>query len=182
MNENPHDEQLFLHCRAGDRQAFAEVTTRYGKPVYGFLSAFLGGNASRKKELMHLAFAEGFTAYQPQESSQSLLVLVMQALFKMLVRENPAPPVEEAPGAALHIQWILKTLMQLSVEEKGLILLRLQMDFLYEEIAFVFSLSEPTVKQKLKNARLRFRELVAVSMKGQYRELRKNSGKDTQLS
>jgi DNA-directed RNA polymerase specialized sigma24 family protein len=179
MNENPHDEQLLLHCQAGDRQAFAEIASRYGRPLYGFLSAYLGGDELKKQQLLRAAFTEGFRNYQPGESGQSLLVLTLRALLAALAREKTLPAPRETAAPTLHIQWLLEAFAGLSAEEKNLILLRLQLDLLYEEMSFLLSSPESALKSKLKDARLHFRTLVAESMKGRYRELQQYPGKDS---
>jgi DNA-directed RNA polymerase specialized sigma24 family protein len=181
MNENPHDEPLLLRCRAGDRQAFSEIAAYYAQPVYGFLTASLGPSYPRKQVLMREAFAEAFHTYRSGETP-SLMMLVLQALLKEMAKEKPLKDTAESFPGTLHTQWLLEAMAQLSSEEKALILLRLQMDRLYEEMAQLMSLPEASVRTKLKEALLHFRECMAQAMKGRYRELRSVPGKNPELS
>lgn len=183
MNEPFNEGRLFLRGCEGDPKAFQEIAARYGKPVYGFLSAFSEVNDARKQQIMIDSLTVGFRTYKPGVSAQPLLVLVLRNIWKTLTQESKQPAHDMAPSSAeLHIQWVLQVFGELSREEKALILMRSQMDFLYEEMAAVLAISEKTIKTKLKAAQLRLRELMAEAMKRKYRELRQGPGTNPQLS
>ena len=182
MIEIPPDETLIPRCRAADPVALTQLGRVYGFPVHGFLSAILGDDTAKKERYLCEALAEAFRLYQSEKLTQSFLTLVMQALIEIL-RADPslAKQTQTQPFIIkeLRIQWMFEAFYHLPWQERAVILLRLQLDFLYEEMAFVFSESEMAVKNRLKDAREHFRLQMDERIKGQYVELQSGTKKNS---
>ena len=175
MLEPVEEEILLLRCAGGDKTALSELEQKYGQPLYDFLCKISGGSSSRSQSLLLQAFAEGFRLYRPGKAKHSFLALVLRALVKKAAHESAPENQPPSKNLDLKAHWILAALRRLSYRQRVLILLRTQMDFLYEEIAFVLSASTPAVKSQLKDARLLFREKIDEVMKANFDELQSNS-------
>ncbi len=181
MTEIPHDELLIPRCRAADPEALTQLGRVYGYAVHGFLCAILGEGVGKKERFLREAFAEALRLYAPGKSAPSFLTLVTQALMEIL-RGDPslAKEIKTPPFMVkdLRLQWMFEAFYQLPWQERAVLLLRLQMDFLVEEMAFIFSEPEAAVKTRLKKAREHFRQQMEERIKGQYRELQSDARKN----
>lgn len=175
MRESVEDKVLLLRCLEGQKEALREFDQQYGQRIYDFLCKILGCHSSRNQNLLLLSFADAFKRYHSESQEGSFLLFVLRALVRRAARQKVGDFVELHEKDDLRAESILRALRSLPFRERVLILLRTQMDLLYEEIAFVLSASAAAVKVELKEARFSLRKKITESMKDYYRELQSGS-------
>lgn len=168
-------KEIFVRARQAEDGAVKEISERYGRPVYGFLSGLYGEEAPQKKKIMADAFADALGEYDPQTPGFGFPVFVMQHLIKALsaeVRTKKQPP---PAGRDPRFVWLLEALGGLSRTQKILFLLRYQMDFLYEEIAWILGEPARNISHQLQKICGLFRRGLAEAVRKQYAHLPTNS-------
>ena len=170
--DNDVDQALVDRYRSGDRKAFTELVIRYQRPVYNAAYWILrsADDASDIAQDVFLKVAERLDEYDSHHKFFSWIYRIAVNESLNLLRRNghqewlddeidiPGPdsanPESLATDAerARHIQ---RALMDLSVNDRTVLVLRHFSDCSYEEIAGILDLDEKTVKSRLFEARHR---------------------------
>ena len=173
--DNDVDQALVDRYRKGDREAFTELVVRYQRPIYNAAYWILrsADDASDIAQGVFLKVAERLDEYDSHHRFFSWIYRIAVNESLNLLRRNghqewlddevdiPGPdtanPESQATDAERprHIQ---RALMNLSVNERTVLMLRHFSDCSYEEIAQILELDEKTVKSRLFEARRRLRE------------------------
>ena len=169
------DESLVERYREGDRAAFAALVRKYQRPIYNAAFRVLGReeDASDVTQAVFLKVAERLDQYDARFKFFSWIYRIAVNESLNLLRQNghqewlddevdiPGPdtanPESQATDAerSRHIQ---RALMDLSVNDRTVLMLRHFSDCSYEEIAEILELDAKTVKSRLFEARHRLRE------------------------
>ena len=173
--DNDADLELVVRCRKGDWSAFTELVVKYQRPIYNAAFWMLRKPEDAKDitQTVFLKVAERLDEYDPKFKFFSWIYRIAVNESLNLLRRNghqewlddeidiPGPdsanPESQATDAerARHIQ---RALMDLSVNDRTVLVLRHFSDCSYEEIAGILDLDEKTVKSRLFEARHRLRE------------------------
>jgi len=173
--DNDVDQALVDRYRNGDREAFTELVIRYQRPIYNAAFWILrsADDASDIAQDVFLRVAERLDEYDSHHKFFSWIYRIAVNESLNLLRRNghqewlddeidiagpdSANPESRATDAerARHIQ---RALMNLSVNDRTVLMLRHFSDCSYDEIATILDLDEKTVKSRLFEARHRLRE------------------------
>ena len=173
--DNDVDQALVDRYRSGDREAFTELVIRYQRPVYNAAYWILrsADDASDIAQDVFLKVAERLDEYDSHHSSSAGSTglpsmspsiccaatdtrsgWTTRSTFPGRTSANPESQATDAERTR-HIQ---RALMDLSVNDRTVLVLRHFSDCSYEEIAGILDLDEKTVKSRLFEARHRLRE------------------------
>ena len=173
--DNDVDQALVERYRNGDRDAFTDLVVRYQRPIYN-AAFWILRSADDAKDIaqdVFLKVAERLDEYDSHHRFFSWIYRIAVNESLNLLRQNghqewlddevdiPGPdtanPESQATDAerSRHIQ---RALMDLSVNDRTVLMLRHFSDCSYEEIAEILELDAKTVKSRLFEARHRLRE------------------------
>jgi RNA polymerase sigma-70 factor (ECF subfamily) len=172
-----YDEVLVERCQGGDRSAFAELVSRYQRPVYNAAYRVLGNaeDASDIAQIVFLKMAERLDEYNPRyrffswiyriAMNESLNLRRRNVWEEQLDPEANLPDAEKAgpewqANMAQLAARVQKALMKMTIEDRAVLTLRHFSDCSYQEIGFILGLQEKTVKSRLFEARQRLRALL----------------------
>jgi RNA polymerase sigma-70 factor (ECF subfamily) len=170
------DAPLVERCRSGDRAALAELMARYQRPIYNaaFWIVRRPEDANDVAQTVFLKVAERLGGYDGDRRFFSWIyrIAVNEAL-DVLRRNGHEQALDEdvefaddrpEPGAVLAAAeagtQVRAALLQLTVAQRTVIVLRHFSELSYREIADVLDVDEKTVKSRLFEARTRLRELL----------------------
>lgn len=177
--ERDSDQELVERCRRGDRAAFATLMRTYQRPVYNAALTILrrADDAGDVAQSVFLKVWEKLDDYDPQYKFFSWIyrIAVNEAL-NVARRNNREEPLDEELGlpeetssdpalqavAGESASRVRAALMQMSVNDRSVLILRHFSECSYEEIGATLGLEEKTVKSRLFSAR----ERLAEKMKG----------------
>jgi RNA polymerase sigma-70 factor, ECF subfamily len=166
------DPTLVERCRAGERNAFERLVTRYQKPVFNVALRMLR-NRQDAMDIAQTTFLKAFEHlgdYDPAFRFYSWLyrIAINESLNALALRkprgELDANAVDEGAGpdrtaeGDQALQAIEAALMMISPELRTVTVLRHITQLSYEDIAEALGLPEKTVKSRLHSARERLRE------------------------
>jgi RNA polymerase sigma-70 factor (ECF subfamily) len=172
------DGALVRRCREGDRRAFADLVTRYEKPVYNAALRMLHDREDARDitQAVFLKVYEHLADYDPRYRFYSWIYrIALNESINALHRRKPLaaidldepddePGPEEAAGQRQLGERLAAAIMGLSTEYRSVIVLRHFLDCSYEDIATILELPEKTVKSRLFSARQSLR--VAMQARG----------------
>lgn len=166
------DPELVERCRQGDRAAFATLMRRYQRPVYNAALLILrrADDAGDVAQTVFLKVWEKLDDYDPQYRFFSWIyrIAVNEALNVSrrygkeeplddesdLPETAPSDPALQLDGAQSAAR-VRRALMQMSVNDRTVLILRHFAESSYEEIAHSLGLEIKTVKSRLFSARER---------------------------
>ena len=174
-SDEDDDRVLVERYLSGDRDAFTSLVVRYQRPIYNaaFWVLRRHEDAHDISQTVFLKVAERADEYDPKYKFFSWIYRIAVNESLNLLRRNghqewlddeidiagpdSANPESQATDAerARHIQ---RALMNLSVNDRTVLMLRHFSDCSYDEIATILDLDEKTVKSRLFEARHRLRE------------------------
>jgi RNA polymerase sigma-70 factor, ECF subfamily len=161
------DEDLVRSCLHGDQRAFAEVVSRYQKPLFN-LALRMTADPDDAKDVVQAAFVKAYeklATYQHQYHFFSWLyrIAINESINFLRQRKRFTPLREEIlpdelqgektfqdPDVAEYLQIAL---MRIKLEYRTVIILRHFQELSYEEIAYILNLSVERVKSRLFTAR-----------------------------
>jgi RNA polymerase sigma-70 factor, ECF subfamily len=170
------ERDAVLRCRAGDLDAFRLIVERYGDLLYGTAYSMLGDRALAEEHVQEALVAawRGLDSYDIERPLRPWLlrVLVNRVLqhrrrkllgFIPLGEEvTRLPALDNGPELAIEEQEtrerVHRALGELAPGDYRLIILRYYAELPLNEIAYVLSLPEGTVKSQLFRARQRLRD------------------------
>ena len=150
---------------------FHELYQKYAQDVYRF-AYWLCGNAQEAEDIMSETFVHALTAsgeIRTETVKGYLLTIARNLAYKKSNREkrfvplkanlteSHNPPAEIVENSA-SLQTARKFIQTLPEVDRAALVLRLQDDLSYEEIAVILSISLTAVKVKVHRARLRLAE------------------------
>lgn len=172
--EKARDGQLVLKGQRGDQAALGELVDLYHGAVYRMAFRMLGSSedAADVTQSTFLSAFENLHAYRPEHKFFSWLYRIGvnealdyrrrrqggECLDESLPDQGPGPEL-----AARHDQLqaqIQAALMQLSEEQRAVVVLRHYSECSYGEIGDILALPEKTVKSRLFEARRALRGLL----------------------
>jgi len=165
------DPTLVRRCRAGERNAFERLVTRYQKPVFNVALRMLR-NPEDAMDVSQTTFLKAFEHlgdYDPAFRFYSWLyrIAINESLNALALRkpseELDGKTLDEAPGpdrlaeGDQALRAIEDGLMHVSPELRAVIVLRHIAQLSYQDIAEAIGLPEKTVKSRLHSAREQLR-------------------------
>jgi RNA polymerase sigma-70 factor, ECF subfamily len=166
------DATLVALSRRGERSAFAELVTRYQRPVFNAALRLLH-SAEDARDAAQSTFLKAFehlADYDPSFKFYSWLyrIAINESLNALKARKSRVPidgeepdeapgPERRAEGSEAH-RAIEDALMHLTPEMRAVVVLRHMMQLSYQEMAGILDLPEKTVKSRLYSARQLLRE------------------------
>ncbi len=160
MEIAPEEEFLTARCTLGEPAAFDSLAHIYGARLYGFIRCALPARAQVWENLAVRTLAICLKQLHPFDEKVPLSVLMMKRIVEILDKEaaGTAKDDEASFSTDPRLAWIRKSIYSLPLEDRYYLLLRDQMDFSQEEMAFILGLSEETVKARLTQVRQKFHQ------------------------
>jgi len=177
LGENEADQILLERYRHGDREAFTAIVVRYQRPVYN-AAWWVLRNAEDARDVAQVVFmkvAERLDEYDPRYRFFSWIyrIAVNEAL-NVLRRNDREEPLDEAvemagpdgddPERRLSEAEtngrIRNAVMNMSANDRTVLMLRHFSELSYQEIAGILDVDEKTVKSRLFEARQRLRGIL----------------------
>jgi len=168
------DETLVRNCLAGDRRAFAEIVSRYERPLYTVALRTLG-NAEDARDATQSAFVKAWVNLGQFDRSRRLFswlyrIALNESLNRLRTRRQQQPLDEQlvdhgqAPDEGAEQQerrqQLELAMAQLSEGNREVLVLRHWMQLSYDEIADAIGIPPKTVKSRLFAARTRLGEVL----------------------
>lgn len=161
------ENALLKRCRKGDRQALAELLSKYEKPVYNAAFRIMGNpdDAADVTQVVFLKAFENLDQYNPKYKFFSWIYRIainesinqnkrssrQQSLGEQEIADDDRPDHSvEASDLSREIQG---SLMVLKDSYRTVVVLRHFSDFSYREISEILQIPEKTVKSRLYSAR-----------------------------
>jgi RNA polymerase sigma-70 factor, ECF subfamily len=173
----PIESGLVIRAQKGDGRAFRMIFDRHGGPVRRFLRDLLG-DESAVDEAMQETFVRAHSrlhSLRESEKLQSWLLGIARLVFfeQIRSRRHSAPeeaadePIDEAPTPELALlgqeadKKLTEALAQLSEQRRAALLLRLDHNLGYDEIAEIMGWPLSKVKNEIHRARLQLRQFLS---------------------
>ena len=161
------EQVLLLRCQIGDRDAFAELIERYGRPLRYFISNLLG-NPEMAEDIFQetwltvigrissLKKADAFPAWLYRIARNNVYQQLRRTRQLSRLSEDAAVlnPIDDevfSPEDAARVHQCLKALRP---EHKEVLMLRFLEQMSYQHIAEVLNCSSGTVKSRIHYAKL----------------------------
>ena len=165
---------LIGRCLEGDRAAFEPLVERYHGPLFR-VAARLLGDREEARDVTQTAFLKAYQALASCDRQRKFFswiyrILVNECLNSLRARKptveldpNLAAPVRQTDvvAAAETRRRVRRALLELSSEQRDVIVLRHFAEMGYEDMAAALGIPEKTVKSRLYSARQRLCELLA---------------------
>ena len=165
---------LIGRCLEGDSAAFEPLVERYHGPLFR-VAARLLGDREEARDVTQTAFLKAYQALASCDRQRKFFswiyrIVVNECLNTLRARRpqvdldrNLAAPAEEADAVATAEtrKRVRRALLELSSEQRDVIVLRHFAEMSYEQIAATLGVPEKTVKSRLYSARQRLCELLA---------------------
>jgi DNA-directed RNA polymerase specialized sigma24 family protein len=178
------DDLLLDRWLRRNAASMGEIQAEYGKPFYGFLVAAYGGREKEAEALFLTSFTAVLRASALENRKVSFLIqLLHHAVQALRASKAPLPPASMqilsrlSADEDIQVRLLLglKILDTLALEERLMILLRDLAELSMTEMAYVLGADEDTLKTRLTEARIRFREKMNESLRSKsFYDLRKN--------
>ncbi|MGE3958211.1 MAG: RNA polymerase sigma factor [Vicinamibacterales bacterium] len=173
--ETADDSVWVQRCRAGDASAFEPLVERYHRPLIN-LAARLLGNRDEALDITQIAFVKAFEHLGSFDTNQRFFSWIYQIVrnecLNALRARRPSAPLPPdlaasgSPADGVEREQLRVTvqaaLMQLSEEQREIVLLRHFTELSYEEIAASTGVPLKTVKSRLYSARQRLAGLLSL--------------------
>ena len=174
LNTSDEDVVLVQRCLAGDSSAFEPLVERYQRPLYNLATRLLG-NRDEALDSTQNAFVKAFENLASFDQGQKFFSWIYQILrnecLNVLRGRRPSVPLPVdltaagTPADALEEgqrkAQVQAALLDLSEEQREVVLLRHFTELSYEEIAVSTGVPVKTVKSRLYSARQRLAVLLA---------------------
>lgn len=167
------DDRLIARCLDGDTAAFEPLVERYHGPLFRVAVRLLG-DREEARDATQTAFLKAYQALPTCDPSRRFFSWIYRILvnecLNTLRRQRPAQLLVDvaAPSARVDAveagetrRRVRQALLQLSAEQRDVVVLRHFADMSYEQVAAVMEIPEITVKSRLFSARRRLCELLA---------------------
>lgn len=172
MNEQT-DDQLIERTLQGERMAFGQLVQRYQTAVYSVAYNVLKSTADAEDaaQSAFLKAYENLDRYKPDYKFFSWLYRIavnesinLRRKKKPITGVEHAQAVEQRTADELTVEnemedRIGEALMELTPEDRAIIILRHYQDFPYLDIAYIMDITEKKVKSRLYTARQRLRQI-----------------------
>lgn len=171
MMDRDQEIEMVRDCQNGDRQAFAKLVKELQKPVYNAAYRMLG-NADEAADVAQTTFLkvfENIDRYDPKFRlfSWTYRIAVNTAIDELKKRRRSVPleqtpdsaaerPAEAVDRARLSDE-VQATLMELTDDQRAVIVLRYFSDCSYDDIGRILEIPGKTVKSRLYSARQQMR-------------------------
>jgi len=161
------DEDLVRSCLHGDQRSFAEIVSRYQKPLFN-LALRMTADADDAKDVVQATFVKAYeklATYQNQYHFFSWLyrIAINESINFLRQRKRFSPLREEILPDEMQIdrpsqdpdlpEYLQTALMRIKLEYRTVIILRHFQELSYEEIGYILNLSVERVKSRLFIAR-----------------------------
>ena len=172
-----NDALLVERFRAGDIGAFETLFRRYQRPIYNFIARMVPPEDALDvtQEAFYLAMRGIATFHPGRRFSTWLFAIAKNRCFDFMRRrkrvrieeydevERPQPDNQtpDPAGSAARDELaraVNRTLMELSPDDRMVLVLRDYQQLSHEEICEIMGLSIPSVKSRIHRARKRFKE------------------------
>jgi len=182
------DQDLVARCRAGDREAFAELVRKYQNRILTLATRMLD-NRSEAEDVAQDIFIKVFQSLHDFRGASRFSTWLYRITVnhclnyirrrtrqqQTLVGAESSEWMQESPASNPHKRleqkerWVLvqAKLQVLSPEHRTIILLRDFEGLSYEEIADVLQLETGTVKSRLHRARMELKALLEPYLAGE---------------
>ena len=175
--EPPSDEVLVSRCLDGDVRAFGVLVERYQRVMYNVALRVLKRREDAE-DAVQSAFVKAYShldRFNPEFRFYSWLyrIAVNEALNASNSRRmstslpDSLPAIDSSPERDLQrteaTKQIEDALMELSPEDRAIILLKHFEGFSYDEIAYIFEIPSAKVKSRLFTARQRLKNVLVSS-------------------
>jgi RNA polymerase sigma-70 factor (ECF subfamily) len=166
------EEQLISRCLAGETTAFEPLVQRYHRPLFRVAVRLLG-NREEARDASQSAFLKAYQALSTREAGRPFFSWVYRILvndcLNTLRSRRPTQPLEDTaaavPADAVETgetqRRVRQALLQLSADQRDVIVLRHFAEMSYEQAAMALGIPEKTVKSRLFSARQRLCDLLA---------------------
>ncbi len=168
------EDGLIGRCLDGDRAAFEPLVERYHGPLFR-VAARLLGDREEARDATQTAFLKAYQALASCDRQRKFFswiyrILVNECLNTLRARrpmqaldQDLAAPAEKADAVASAEtrKRVRRALLELSTEQRDVIVLRHFAEMSYEQVAAALKIPEKTVKSRLFSARQRLCELLA---------------------
>jgi RNA polymerase sigma-70 factor (ECF subfamily) len=168
-----HDEEGWIaRCLAGDAAAFEPLVERYHRPLFRVAVRLLG-DREEARDVSQTAFLKAYQGLASWDRNRRFFSwiyrIVVNECLNTLRRRRATQPLSDIPAAvasdgvesAQTQRRVRQALLQLSTEQRDVIVLRHFAELPYDEIAGVLGIPEKTVKSRLFSARQRLCDLLA---------------------
>ena len=168
------DDTLVQRCLAGDREAFADIVSRYERPLYNVALRTLG-DAEDARDATQNAFVKAWMHLGQFDRSRRLFswlyrIALNESINRLRARKRQEPLDEQyadtgrSPdeGAEQHElrRHLDRAMTQLSDSYREVLVLRHWLQLSYDEIAEMTGVPPKTVKSRLFSARARLGEVL----------------------
>lgn len=174
LNTSDEDVALVQRCLAGDSSAFEPLVERYQRPLYNLATRLLGSRDEALDSTQN-AFVKAFENLASFDQHQKFFSWIYQILrnecFNVLRSRRPSAPLpvdltaSGTPADALEEDQrraqVQAALLDLTEEQREVVLLRHFTELSYDEIAASTGVPVKTVKSRLYSARQRLAVLLA---------------------
>lgn len=159
---------LILRCKDGSREAMNELAAVYGPAIYGFAAGLTGDKAGACQDKMAAAFTEAVKAFDPQNPGPAFTAWIVRSLMKKIPENRDYRPL---PQPDPRLACMLEALGRLGWMDRAFFLMRYQLDFLYNEIAWITGTFSAYVGARLEEIRPRFRSALSETVGKKYAQL-----------
>lgn len=176
LASGPDDAELVRRFRGGEHRAFAELVSRYRKPIYNVAYRMTASaqDASEVAQSVFLRVLERIDDYDPSRRFFSWIyrIALNEAIdvTRRKGREEPLdedfdvaqeqPDPEEDYEGRQRLARVRAALRQLSAQDRAVLTLRHYADCDYREMAHILDIEEKTVKSRLFEARRRLAQRI----------------------
>jgi len=164
--------EMVTDCQNGDKKALATLVEHMQKPIYNVAYRMLGtpDEAADVTQTTFLKVFENIQKFDPKYRLFSWTYrIAMNEAIDQLKRRNRTEPLEESPKsntelpqeAAARSQLsddVQATLMELTEDQRAVIVLRYFSDCSYQDISQILRLPGKTVKSRLFTARQQMKD------------------------
>ena len=166
--------ELVAACRRGERQAFDSLVSLFEKPVFNAVFRMLH-SYEEARDVTQTVFMKAFEKIDSYDESYKFFSWIyriainesinFQASKRVFSPLDPGMPADDDPEQDAKQnelgQELQRALMNISEEQRSVVVLKYLMGFSYTEIADVLELPERTVKSRLYEARERLKCLLS---------------------
>jgi RNA polymerase sigma-70 factor, ECF subfamily len=166
------EDRLIARCLEGDSAAFEPLVERCYGPLLGVATRLLG-DREEARDATQTAFLKAYQALGTREPGRSFFSWIYRILLNdclnTLRARRPIQPLTDyaglEPGDPIEAtetrRRVREALLQLSPEQRDVIVLRHFGELSYDEVGTVLRIPPRTVKSRLFSARQRLCELLA---------------------
>lgn len=161
------EQVLLLRCQIGDRDAFADLIERYGRPLRYFISSLLG-NPEMAEDIFQetwltvigrissLKKADAFPAWLYRIARNKVYQQLRRTRQLSRLSEDVAVlnPIDDEVFSSEDAARVHQCLKELRPEHKEVLMLRFLEQMSYQHIAEVLNCSSGTVKSRIHYAKL----------------------------